>query len=373
MARAMYHLPLPPTQAPTHLHVSHDLVPVPGADFTDDLMDAQYLYHSPYNVPPRSLRVCTLNVNGALYQPEPSTTDLLSHLMDVVDISILGITDARISDPFVDSTKSLLRRALSRGMAIIPFCTERPSVASHRNTTMGGQLILINGQWEKWAGHHRSDPSGLSLVVGLRLTYQQSVLSIIQVMVPPKSLGPHTMWQRLLKYLKKSNSHLRPGEYVTQTDERWATEDSRTVLVMGDSNKSIAAHSDWSAINGLSSMSRELSTAKPGNYFASFNGTTYSYNKEPTSVGGLMNPLIPLLTDHNPSWVGIRWPETPPQIAPTTPSPWITNFPDLPMNSDTLAHFASDLDAKLTTILRDYPPLDDITPEAAGVLQGVVV
>lgn len=105
---------------------------------------------------------------------------------------------------------------------------------------MGGQLILIDKQWEKWAGHHRTDPSGLAIVVvGIRLTYSRTVLSIIQVMVPPKSPGPHTMWQRLSQYFERTKSHLhQPGEYVIHTAERWAAADKlagRTVLIMGTS------------------------------------------------------------------------------------------------------------------------------------------
>lgn len=105
------------------------------------------------------------------------------------------------------------------------------------------------------------------------------MLSIIEVMVPLKSPGPHTMWQRLLKYLKKSNSHLRPDEYVTQTGHgrQISRQNSARKISrqnMGDFNMSIAALSDWSIINRLISMSRELSTAKPGSYFASFNGTS---------------------------------------------------------------------------------------------------
>jgi hypothetical protein len=79
------------------------------------------------------------------------------------------------------------------------------------------------------------------------------------------------MWQRLLKYLKKSNSHLRPDEYVTQTGHgrQISRQNSARKISrqnMGDFNMSIAAL--------FISMSRELSTAKPGSYFASFNGTS---------------------------------------------------------------------------------------------------
>jgi hypothetical protein len=156
-------------------------------------MDAQYSYRFPSCIPPCSMRTGTLNVNGALYFPEPLTIATLSHLMEAAELSVLGLTDARITPNQVDTIKSLLRRELPRGTAIIAFCTDRPFAASHRNTTMGGQLLIIDRQWEQWAGHHRTDPSGLALVVGLRITFRSSSLSIIQVMIPPKSPGPHTM------------------------------------------------------------------------------------------------------------------------------------------------------------------------------------
>jgi hypothetical protein len=220
LACTRYDLPLPKQVMPDYPLISYDLVPAPKSDFTDSLMDAQYVYQYPTIVPPCSLRIGTLNVNGAMYHPEPSTMATLSHLLDVADISILGITDARIAAPQLETTKSLLRKSLPRGTAIIPFCTDKPFIASHRNTTMGGQLIFIDEQWEKWAGHHRTNPSGLALVVGIRLTYRRTVLSIIQVMVPTKSPGPHTMWQRLSHYLERTKSHLRPDEYIFQTAER---------------------------------------------------------------------------------------------------------------------------------------------------------
>ncbi len=85
---------------------------------------------------------------------------------------------------------------------------------------------------------------GLALVVGLRLTYNTSVLS----MIPPRSTGPHTIWQHLLQYLSTSHIPLQPHEYVIQTAERWAALDKlavRVVLIMGDFNRSSVTLSDW--------------------------------------------------------------------------------------------------------------------------------
>jgi hypothetical protein len=363
------------------------LVPPPKADFEDELMSAEYYYHYPPCIQPCSLRIGTVNINGALHSPDDDVLSSLAHLMEAADISVLGITDARIASP--DSIRASFRRFLPRGYAVIPFCTTKPYAASHRNTTMGGQLILINRQWEKWAGHHRTDPSGLALVVGLRLTYNTSVLSIIQVMIPPRSKGPHTMWQRLLQYLSKHDNPLQPDEYVIQTAERWAASDKlagRVVLIMGDFNRSYATLSDWAAINGLSSMSRQLAASKPGCPFATFNGTStvksslidhiFLQRDSPfflNSVGGLMHPLFSLITDHNPSWVGLIWPETPPKLLDTVPSPRILNSPDLPNDGESYDLFAYELDAKMYAIMAGSPPLSILTPERAGLLQGKIV
>lgn len=158
-------------------------------------------------MPPCSLCLGTLNVNGTLYSSERDLPALLAHLMQSADIiSILGITYARISPTEVEPVKAAFRRYLLRGTAIIAFLTERPYDASHPNTIIGGQVILLNEHWEKWAGHHRSNPSGLSLVVEIRLTYRSSSLSIIKVMVPSKSPGPNTMWRHLVKYLAMTNN-----------------------------------------------------------------------------------------------------------------------------------------------------------------------
>jgi hypothetical protein len=203
--------------------------------------------------------------------------ETLAHLMDVADISILGLTDARITGAQVDSSKKFIKQLFPKGTAVIPFCTDRPYAGSHRNTTMGGQLLLINSQWEKWVGHHRSDPSGLALVVGVRITYNTSILSVIQVMIPPKSSGPHTMWQRLERFLDKTKNPLRPDAFVIQTAERWATADKlagRVVLIMGDFNRSAASLSEWGSINGMSSWSVPLAKSKIGSTFATFNGTS---------------------------------------------------------------------------------------------------
>jgi hypothetical protein len=197
------------------------------------------------------------------------------------------------------------------------------------------------------------------------------------------------MWQRLSKYLSKINSPLRPDEYVIQMAEKWATADKlagRTVIIMGDFNKSDAALKSWADINGLYSLSRKLATAKNGEPFASFNGTStvkpshidhiYLQQNAPftlTSIGGLMNPPCSLITDHNPSWAGIQWPETPPPVALSAPSARILNFPDLPQDEETLDIFADSLDMQLPIIMAGSPPLSSLTPERAGKLQGAIV
>jgi hypothetical protein len=105
---------------------------------------------------------------------------------------------------------------------------------------------------------------------------------------------------------------------------------------MGDFNKSYHSLREWAAVNDLYSLSRNLFEARPGDNFASFNGTTtvkpslidHIFLQERTpftlnSAGGLMHPILSLVTDHNPTWVGILWPETPPAntCGPLPPHP----------------------------------------------------
>lgn len=84
------------------------------------------------------------------------------------------------------------------------------------------------------------------------------------------------MWQRLTAYLSRTNNPLRPEEYVTQTAERWSTADKlagRTVIILGDFNKSDVTLKNWADINGVYSLSRKLANVKCDEAFASFNGT----------------------------------------------------------------------------------------------------
>jgi hypothetical protein len=78
-----------------------------------------------------------------------------------------------------------------------------------------------------------------------------------------------------------------------------------------------------------------------------------------------MNPLLTLITDHNPCWVGTQWPETPPPITLIMPSLRITNSLE--------GRFSLDLDATLETIMAGSPLMEEITQEAAGILQRAVV
>ena len=61
-----------------------------------------------------------------------------------------------------------------------------------------------------------------------------------------------------------------------------------------------------------------------------------------------MNPLLTLVTDHNPTWVGIEWPETPLTSISRDPSPRIQNIPDLPQNEEVLERFGHLLDLRCT-------------------------
>ncbi len=125
--------------------------------------------------------------------------------------------------------------------------------------------------------------------------------------------------------------------------------------------------------------------ARPEDNFASFNGTTtvkpslidhiFLQERTPfslTSIGGLMNPILSLVTDHKPTWVGILWPDTPPSPCVVEPSPRILNAPDLPVDVETRDIFTQFLDSRLEIIMAGSWPLSRITPERAGILQASV-
>lgn len=82
-----------------------------------------------------------------------------------------------------------------------------------------------------------------------------------------------------------------------------------------------------------------------------------------------MNPLLTLITDYNPSWVGIVLPETPSVATVITPCPRITNMPDLPQDEEVLFNLGYSLDLRLELIMAGSPSLASLSPEQAGHLQ----
>jgi hypothetical protein len=132
------------------------------------------------------------------------------------------------------------------------------------------------------------------------------------------------MWQRLLRFLDKTKNPLRPDAFVIQTAEKWATADKlagRVVLIMGDFNRSAASLEEWSSVSGLSSWSTPLARSKIGSTFATFNYC----------------------------------------------------MPDLPQDVGALEAFAQTLDLRIESILPGSPPLEILTPEQAGRLQGEII
>jgi hypothetical protein len=94
-----YFLPVP---VPVIQHPplqTYPLVLPPKADHADELIAAPYYFHYPACVPSCSLRLATLNVNGALHSSDPITINSIGRLMDAAEISIMGITDARLALP----------------------------------------------------------------------------------------------------------------------------------------------------------------------------------------------------------------------------------------------------------------------------------
>ena len=86
-----------------------------------------------------------------------------------------------------------------------------------------------------------------------------------------------------------------------------------------------------------------------------------------------MHPLLSLVTDHNPTWVGILWPDTPPTPRMVDPSPRIINAPDLPADEEVRETFTQSLEDRLEFIMAGSWPLNRISPERAGILQESIV
>ena len=139
IACARYGLPLPVPPEPPPLPPpgkSHPLAQPPKLT-TDNLLEHRYYYSWPIDTPHCSMRVSTLNVNGSMHDMTGETAALVAHLLDAAQISILGMTDARIPEDRVDRMKRQFHHALPHGTAVITFSTARPSTLSGRNMTMG--------------------------------------------------------------------------------------------------------------------------------------------------------------------------------------------------------------------------------------------
>lgn len=149
-----------------------------------------------------NLKIATLNMNGALFEAKNKEPQFIHQFMTQCGINIIGLTDTRTPVDKSDYITSIIRFPHSKGTAVICFPTKRLEKDSTRLTTMGGQIIIVDNQWEPWITSKRSDPSGLALIVSVSLTHLHQTIVIIQVMVPPPSKGNYTMWDRTTKYLR---------------------------------------------------------------------------------------------------------------------------------------------------------------------------
>lgn len=87
-----------------------------------------------------------------------------------------------------------------------------------------------------------------------------------------------------------------------------------------------------------------------------------------------MHPLFSEVTDHNPVWAGIQWPETFTTALPKhSSSVRITNHPDLPADKEIQAQFAAALDNAVDDIAMHQPNLEHLSPQQAGLIQGMVI
>ncbi len=102
---------------------------------SSDLLGDQHYFHWPTAIPLCSMRIATLNVNGAFHDLANDKAGTLAELMDAAQISVLGITDARI---LADRCQILKIQFENSGMDIFPI-----SLTWKRCSVKGkGRLVL---------------------------------------------------------------------------------------------------------------------------------------------------------------------------------------------------------------------------------------
>ncbi len=150
-----YGLPIPKPLEPSplpELKTAHSLAN-PPKPLSENLLDPRYYYCWPIDTPICSMRIATLNVNGSLHDMTGDTADMVAHILDAAQISILGMTDARTPEDRAVRMKRQFHHALPHGTAVITFCTSRSSTLSGRNMTMAGQVFVIDRQWDVGLDH----------------------------------------------------------------------------------------------------------------------------------------------------------------------------------------------------------------------------
>ncbi len=222
------------------------------ADF--NLMRKDTLFRWSSSCEKCNIRIATLNMNEALFEAKNGEAQFAHQLMTQCGINVLGLTDTRIPKDKAEYIVKSMKYPQPKGTAVICFPTHRMTKESTRLTTMGGQMIIIDKQWEPWIANKKSDESGLCLVVSVGITFQEQSLVIIQVMVPPPSPGQYTMWSRICMYLEEAGIKKTPRDYVLDTASKWHINElskGKKVIIMGDFNRTHVQLETWQTENNL--------------------------------------------------------------------------------------------------------------------------
>jgi hypothetical protein len=96
---------------------------------------------------------------------------LAYQLMTLGGINILGLTDTGTPSDREERIIASMRYLQPKGTAVIFFPTQRVDKKFTRLTTMGGQMFIVDRQWEPHISNKKSDASGLSLITSISITY----------------------------------------------------------------------------------------------------------------------------------------------------------------------------------------------------------
>jgi hypothetical protein len=168
-ARKFYHIEEPIMESKKYIEEIPEYISRPKNTDQEDfnLMDFENLFKWTSSDVDSNIRIGTLNINGALFDSKNGEPYFAYQLMAQGGINILGLTDTRTPSDKQESISTSMRFSQPKGTAIICFPTKRLDKESNRLTTMGGQMIIVDRQWEPYISNKKSDASGLSLITSV--------------------------------------------------------------------------------------------------------------------------------------------------------------------------------------------------------------